>query len=43
MAPGSDGSVKLRLKGQGMPRRGGGRGDEFVKLRIALPKAMDQR
>lgn len=41
VAPGSDGSVKLRLKGQGMPRRGGGRGDEFVKLRIALPKAID--
>ncbi|MDO5506445.1 MAG: DnaJ C-terminal domain-containing protein [Pseudoxanthomonas suwonensis] len=28
----------LRLKGQGLPRRGGGRGDLLVKLRIVLPK-----
>lgn len=41
VAPGSDGRVKLRLKGHGMPRRGGGRGDELVKLRIALPRATD--
>ncbi len=29
---------KLRLKGQGMNIRGGGRGDHFVKLKIAVPK-----
>lgn len=38
---GSDGSVKMRLKGHGMPIRGGGRGDEFVKLRSALPRPVD--
>lgn len=36
--PGSDGSSRLRVKGHGMPRRGGGRGDEYVRLRIVLPK-----
>ncbi|HEY5970985.1 MAG TPA: DnaJ C-terminal domain-containing protein [Pseudoxanthomonas sp.] len=36
--PGSGSGTKLRLKGNGAPRRGGGRGDQFVKLRIALPK-----
>jgi len=29
---------KLRLRGQGLNIRGGGRGDHFVKLRIAVPK-----
>lgn len=35
---GSSGGTVLRLKGQGAPRRGGGRGDELVKLEIVLPK-----
>ena len=38
---GSDGSSKLRLKGNGLPKRGGGRGDQFVKLKIMLPKVPD--
>lgn len=38
---GADGSTKLRLKGQGMPRGGGQRGDEHVRLRITLPKPLD--
>jgi DnaJ-class molecular chaperone len=33
----SQGGQKLRLRGQGMNRRGGGRGDEFVKLKLVNP------
>lgn len=39
--PGSSSGSKLRLKGKGAPRRGGGRGDEFVVLKVALPKGGD--
>lgn len=39
--PGSDGSSRLRVKGHGLPRRGGGRGDEYVRLRIVLPRGED--
>jgi DnaJ-class molecular chaperone len=39
--PGSDGATTLRLKGKGAPQRGGGRGDQLVKLRIVLPKPID--
>src|SRR5262245_6952211 len=31
---------KLRLKGQGLTMRGGGRGDHFVKIKIVLPKSL---
>jgi curved DNA-binding protein len=31
---------KLRLKGQGLNMRGGGRGDHYVKLKIAVPKSL---
>ena len=31
----------MRLKGKGAPRRGGGQGDQFVKLKIVLPKSPD--
>lgn len=31
---------KLRLRGQGLNIRAGGRGDHFVKLRIAIPKKL---
>jgi DnaJ-class molecular chaperone len=27
----------LRLRGQGLNRRGGGRGDEYVRLKIVTP------
>src|SRR5215471_13597290 len=33
---------KLRLKGQGLNIRGGGRGDHFVKLRIVVPKTLTE-
>lgn len=38
---GSNTGTTLRLKGKGAPRRDGGSGDEFVKLRIVLPKTPD--
>jgi DnaJ-class molecular chaperone len=38
---GSNTGATLRLKGKGAPRRGGGQGDEFVKLKIVLPKSPD--
>ena len=31
----------LRLKGQGVPKRGGGRGDEYVALKVMLPERPD--
>jgi DnaJ-class molecular chaperone len=38
---GSNTGTTLRLKGKGAPRRGGGHGDEFVKLKVMLPKPSD--
>lgn len=38
---GSNTGTTLRLKGKGAPRKGGGQGDEYVKLKIVLPKAPD--
>lgn len=35
---GSQGGQKLRLRGQGMNLRRGGRGDAFVRLKIVVPK-----
>jgi DnaJ-class molecular chaperone len=34
---GSQGGQRLRLRGQGLTRRGGGRSDEYVKLKIVNP------
>ncbi len=38
---GSNTGTTLRLRGKGAPQRGGGHGDEFVKLKIVLPKHPD--
>jgi DnaJ-class molecular chaperone len=38
---GSNTGTKMRLKGKGAPHHGGGHGDEFVKLRVVLPKGPD--
>ena len=38
---GSNTGTILRLRGKGAPRRGGGHGDQFVKLKVVLPKATD--
>jgi DnaJ-class molecular chaperone len=35
---GSNTGTTMRLKGKGAPRRGGGYGDQFVKLKVVLPK-----
>jgi DnaJ-class molecular chaperone len=37
---GSQGGQRLRLRGQGLNRRGGGRGDEYVKLKIVIPPTL---
>lgn len=39
--PRSSGGRALRLKGKGLPRPGGGRGDLLVTLRIVLPEGGD--
>ncbi len=38
---GSNTGTIMRLKGKCAPRRGGGHGDQFVKLKVALPKGQD--
>lgn len=38
---GSNTDTIMRLKGKGAPRRGGGHGDEFVRLKVVLPKGPD--
>ncbi|MCS6804157.1 MAG: DnaJ C-terminal domain-containing protein [Acidobacteriota bacterium] len=35
--PNSQNGQKLRLRGQGLMRRGGGRGDQYVRLKIVVP------
>ena len=36
--PSAKSGQRLRLRGQGLTRRKGGRGDEFVRLKIVVPK-----
>ena len=38
---GSNSGTTLRLRGKGAPKPGGGHGDQFVRLKIMLPKASD--
>ena len=38
VAPGTQAGRVLRLRGQGWPKKDGGRGDELVELRITVPK-----
>jgi curved DNA-binding protein len=35
--PGSQGGQRLRLRGKGVPRQEGGRGDLYVKLKMMVP------
>jgi DnaJ-class molecular chaperone len=37
IASGSQSGQRLRLRGQGMNKRGGGRGDQYVRLKIVVP------
>lgn len=36
--PGAQSGQKLRLRGQGLTRRSGGRGNEYVRLKLVVPK-----
>jgi len=38
IAPGAKSGQRLRLRGQGLNKRKGGRGDEYVRLKIVVPK-----
>ncbi|MBN9593735.1 MAG: DnaJ domain-containing protein [Afipia sp.] len=38
---GSNTGTTLRLKGKGAPHRGGGHGDQFVRLKVVLPRTPD--
>jgi curved DNA-binding protein len=40
--PGSKNGQRLRLRGQGLNKRKGGRGDEYVRLKIDVPKEVSQ-
>lgn len=41
--PGTSSGKRLRLRGKGAPRQGGGRGDMLVELRIVLPAKIDEQ
>ncbi|MBK8179931.1 MAG: J domain-containing protein [Planctomycetes bacterium] len=36
--PGTQSGTRLRLRGQGLPKRGGGRGDLFAEMAIVIPE-----
>jgi curved DNA-binding protein len=38
--PGAQGGQRLRLRGQGLTRRKGGRSDQYVKLKIVIPSKL---
>jgi DnaJ-class molecular chaperone len=40
---GAQGGQRLRLRGQGLNRRGGGRGDEYVRLKIVIPQKLSEK
>jgi DnaJ-class molecular chaperone len=40
---GSQGGRRLRLKGQGLKRRDGTRGDQYVKLKITIPASLTEQ
>ena len=40
---GTQGGQKLRLRGQGPNKRGGGRGDEYVKIKIVIPPKLTSK
>jgi DnaJ-class molecular chaperone len=43
LPPGTSSGQKLRLKGKGVYRRGGGRGDQYVRVAVTVPKNLDAR
>jgi DnaJ-class molecular chaperone len=40
---GSNTGTTLRLRGKGAPHRGGGHGDQLVKLTVVLPRKPDPK
>jgi curved DNA-binding protein len=40
---GAQGGQRLRLRGQGPTRKGGGRGDEYVRLKIVIPPKLSEK
>jgi len=40
---GTQSGRRLRLRGQGLNRRGGGRGDEYVKIKIVIPPKLTDK
>jgi DnaJ-class molecular chaperone len=42
LPPGTQGGQRLRLSGKGLPKRGGGRGDLFARIRVEVPKDLDE-
>lgn len=41
--PGTQSGQRFRLRGRGVPTRGGGRGDLVVEVRLSLPRVLDER
>jgi molecular chaperone DnaJ len=41
--PGTQPGSVLRVKGRGMPRRSGGRGDQLVEIRVEVPSSLTPR
>ena len=39
--PGTQPGTLIRLKGQGMPRLKGGRGDQYIRLDVVIPKSLN--
>jgi curved DNA-binding protein len=40
---GTQGGQRLRLRGQGLARRGGGRGDEYVRIKLVNPPKLNAK
>jgi DnaJ-class molecular chaperone len=40
---GTQGGQRMRLRGQGLNKRGGGRGDEYIKFKIVVPTHPSER
>ena len=43
LPPGTQNGQRLRLRGKGLPRRGGGSGDLFVRVEVSLPRHLTER
>jgi len=42
--PGTQNNTKIRMKGYGAPAmKGGGKGDQFVKINVQVPRQLSER